>query len=181
MKAQGVRVRRKVKNHWHKQIFKCKHTFGIISSATICVKFTSLSSFRAQWLIRNHLTMHLFRSFFAFFLQRQSPDVKAALFSLLYRLLLRKHRYFFPSPVIASLLTDGSANFAKSVTVAHKADFLAILTVNLRRVRDNWVGPSTLPALVWVKNSRVDLRGEIWFGCKNNLFVAVLYATHVFA
>ncbi|XP_076821839.1 exportin-6-like [Clavelina lepadiformis] len=59
--------------------------------------------------------------------QRPSPDVKGALFDLLHHLLLRRHRYFFPSPVLASMLTDGTMS-GKGGTIAHKPQFLAIMS-----------------------------------------------------
>nr|CAB3267797.1 exportin-6 [Phallusia mammillata] len=60
--------------------------------------------------------------------QRPSPEVKGALFCLLHRLLSKRHRYFFPSPVLAALLQDGSLNTSKTGTVSHKPQFLAIMT-----------------------------------------------------
>uniref|UniRef100_H2Y847 Importin N-terminal domain-containing protein n=1 Tax=Ciona savignyi TaxID=51511 RepID=H2Y847_CIOSA len=60
--------------------------------------------------------------------QRPSSDVKGVLFHLLHRILSRRHRYFFPSPVIASMLGDGSVNSSRSGSIAHKPQFLAIMT-----------------------------------------------------
>ncbi|XP_078489385.1 exportin-6 [Ciona intestinalis] len=60
--------------------------------------------------------------------QRESSDVKGPLFHLLSHVLSRRHRYFFPSPVLASMLQDGSVNSSKSGTIAHKQQFLAIMT-----------------------------------------------------
>ena len=62
--------------------------------------------------------------------QRSSPEVKGAIFDLLHLLLTRRHRYFFPSPVLAQMLTDGPMT-NKGGTIAHKAQFLAIMTVSL--------------------------------------------------
>jgi len=54
--------------------------------------------------------------------------VKGAIFDLLHLILQRRHRYFFPSPVIALMLTDGPMT-NKGGTIAHKDQFLAIMTV----------------------------------------------------
>lgn len=54
--------------------------------------------------------------------QRPSPDVKESLFSLLFHILSRKNRYFFPAPVLASYLTGDNVG-----VLNHKDDFLAIM------------------------------------------------------
>nr|XP_039249816.1 exportin-6-like [Styela clava] len=54
--------------------------------------------------------------------QRPSPDVKEALFSLLFHILSRKNRHFFPAPVLASYLTGDKVG-----VLNHKKDFLAIM------------------------------------------------------
>jgi len=61
--------------------------------------------------------------------QRESPEVKEALFHLLHHILSKRHRYFFPSPVIASMLVGDESNENNSlITISHKPQFLAIMT-----------------------------------------------------
>jgi len=61
--------------------------------------------------------------------QRESPEVKEALFHLLFHIVSKRHRYFFPSPVIASMLMGDESNEHNSlITISHKQQFLAIMT-----------------------------------------------------
>lgn len=55
--------------------------------------------------------------------QSPSPDVKEPLFNLLFHILSRKTRYFFPAPVLSSYLTGDGVG-----VLSHKEDFLAIMS-----------------------------------------------------
>jgi len=63
---------------------------------------------------------------FPLIVKKPSADISTSLFEFLHKLLSRKHRYFFPSPVLVTLLKQNSTN---SLTISHKQQFLKIMQV----------------------------------------------------
>lgn len=62
--------------------------------------------------------------------ERPLPDLNSSLFGLLHRILSRRHRYFFHTPVLQTLLQDNTSTNGRklSYTISHKAEFVAIMT-----------------------------------------------------
>ena len=118
-------------------MISCKRMMSLLRYAFrfIASRFLTNAVFRMKSMLRKAgfveklLYWYVIRLHYHDLFQRPSPDVKGAIFDLLHHILLRRYRYFFPSQIIASLLTDEPIS-SKGGNISHKSHFLAIMAVS---------------------------------------------------